>query len=397
MIYFFTFLILFFFFIHFDVRGKRKYGNFFYFFSYIVLVSIAAFRYRVGGDSLGYFDEYSSYPTMSDIFTTDFSSMRYQPLFYLFAAVCKLFGDNFFYFQLFHAIFINLIIFLFLKRYSQYKFAAILLYYLLYYLYFNMEILRESLSVCIFLIAVQYLINKSYIRYYILIIIAYFLHSSAIFLFVLPVFVYFLNKNKLYFILLLLGVIILYMYVISNRKDILHIIPPKLALKMFGYISRDLTSIGTMAIYLLKGLGLSLFLWVEKGNPVKKNIFVPFIWIGLLVFLLSPIIYGFNRIINYFSIIIIVFIINTFSLVPIIKRKVNQISTFSLSFALFIFLSLQCKYLTNDTSRFVPNTRFYNRYFPYESIFSGESHYNRENIYYNTLKFYHDTSPDDIY
>ena len=88
--------------IQFDFSKKNKSEDkILYWFICVLLICIAGFRYRVGGDTLSYFDNYSRWPTINDLATIDYTVFTYQPLWYFFAAICKLISPDFYILQLF--------------------------------------------------------------------------------------------------------------------------------------------------------------------------------------------------------------------------------------------------------------------------------------------------------
>ena len=79
MIYFIALLILVIPVFRFDlmkIEGNRK---LWLVLEYIILVAIAAFRYRVGGDTLIYMDLFEDYPTIGELTTFDYESAVYKP------------------------------------------------------------------------------------------------------------------------------------------------------------------------------------------------------------------------------------------------------------------------------------------------------------------------------
>lgn len=166
-----------------DVKRAKKYARLHYILMCTLLILIAGLRYRVGGDTLSYFDDYSSFPTFSEFPHTDFSELKYEPLFYVIVAFSKLLHPDFAIFQFVQASIVNIIFFYFIATRTLYKFSSICLYFILMYFYFNMEIMRESMSVCTFLLSIKYIEKKNYLVYYLFAIIAYLIHTSAIFYF----------------------------------------------------------------------------------------------------------------------------------------------------------------------------------------------------------------------
>ena len=72
---------------------------------YIILVALAAFRFRVGGDTYYYMLVYDILPTFSEIFSSDLVLVKLQPLWLLLNSTSKWIGPDFFVFQIIHALY----------------------------------------------------------------------------------------------------------------------------------------------------------------------------------------------------------------------------------------------------------------------------------------------------
>ena len=181
MIYLAVFLILLFPCFKYDVFVKKGGEGIWYQVCLWTLICLAAFRYRTGGDSLIYQDIFEYYPTIPELSDFDFADAEYNPMWYVYNSIFKSLGNSFFLFQLCQAIFVNVTIFRFLFRYCSRFFLAVLVYYVGYYFYYNMEIQREIICICIFLISYPLLEENRYFPYYLLTLLAISFHVSALF------------------------------------------------------------------------------------------------------------------------------------------------------------------------------------------------------------------------
>lgn len=155
---------------------------------WVIVICVAGFRYRMGIDSVMYEHEYPDMPTLSQLADFKFSNTRYQALYIVFTAFCRSLSDDFMCFQLIHALYVNTIIFWFFNKYTKHPFLALALYFLMLYIPFNMEVLRESLAVTTFLLAWPMFKQGKWIWYYLICLVAFGFHMSAIITFFLPVF-----------------------------------------------------------------------------------------------------------------------------------------------------------------------------------------------------------------
>ena len=370
-----------------DVKRAKKYARLHYILMCTLLILIAGLRYRVGGDTLSYFDDYSSFPTFSEFPHTDFSELKYEPLFYVIVAFSKLLHPDFAIFQFVQASIVNIIFFYFIATRTLYKFSSICLYFILIYFYFNMEIMRESMSVCTFLLSIKYIEKNNYLVYYLFAIIAYLIHTSAIFLFPFPLLYSVLQKGTKCLFLIFAFMIFLFVYIMTTPTILLYL-PLKVALKLYGYISGGPMDPKGAILNYIHIIALWLILIVGKRNKCLNPQFVPFLKMNILIYSLTPFIAGIYRLANYFIIFEILGLVNVY-LESLKLWKIRQVSCLQILCSGMLLLMLKIQHETINTSEYAAHTRFYNLYIPYESILTSKRHPNRENIYYIQMRDIH--------
>lgn len=186
MIYFIVLFALLFCIYYYDyAKGKNLY-SFSYWGFFVVLVIIAGLRYRIGNDSVVYENDYQNLPTLWELFKFDYSSTRYEPGFIIFASIPRAFSSDFMLLQFFEAIYINAIIFWFIQKNTDHRFFCLTIYYIVLFLYFTTEIMREALAVGLFLLAWPYFRDGKWLKYYCFAILASICHTSALALLILP-------------------------------------------------------------------------------------------------------------------------------------------------------------------------------------------------------------------
>ena len=211
MIYLLLVLYLFFLTLNYDFGHKRRGKKFHYYLSYILMVSLLAFRYRVGGDTLNYIYHFENMtPTLDEL--VFFADSRIQPIPAFIFSTCKTLFNDFTYVQAIFAIFVNYVVFQFIKKQTQYFFTAILLYGLTFFMRLNCEIMRESLAIAFFLLAYPCMLEQKYVRYYIFTILAFLCHGSAIFTLFLPLFWITKSKRKQFFFLAIFTLLVLFFF-----------------------------------------------------------------------------------------------------------------------------------------------------------------------------------------
>lgn len=152
----------------------------------LTFIGVAGLRYRIGIDSIRYERFFEEIPDIMGLTGKDFEKSRFAPLYIVFCSLIKSFTDKFYVFQIIHAIIINSIIFYFFYKNTKHFFLAIIFYFLILYFDFNTEILRESLAVCVFLLASPSFYRRKWILWYSFSVIAFLFHVSGGIMFLLP-------------------------------------------------------------------------------------------------------------------------------------------------------------------------------------------------------------------
>lgn len=395
MIYFFVLFIFLVFAINFDYHNKRKNKDVYFKIECLILILLWGLRYRVGGDSLTYEEEFLYYPSLSEIIKGGIKDLPFQPLWYYFNAILKSIIPSFVFFQIVHAIIINVVVFIIINKYCEAKFTAALFYYVFISANMNTEILREAISVCIFLIAFNYLINNNVLKYYLFAIIAFFFHQSAVFLFVLPLFKWFLCKTWTirHYIVVSSVIAVIVFFALNALEYVVGI----------NLLGNDFSSDKAIRYYAKAvatqdtdtGLGgsqfgirylLKIFLSLYVIYTVKKehmdtpaNNFVVHIYlfltiIGFVVGLVA------DRWSNYFVVlyycIIANLLYNSFNESKDIIVKIRPVFIISMYTILFVF-----NYISDSSNGSLSHhNEFYRRYYPYHSVFDPQKDVYRENL-----------------
>ncbi|WET70814.1 EpsG family protein [Sphingobacterium sp.] len=379
MVYLLLSILLLIFTLAYDLKIAKTGKDFWYWSFFVCFTALSGFRYKVGGDTLEYFNSFTNQiPTLKSLNITHFETIRYEPFWILLNSFCKTIIDDFAFFQIVHAIFINVVIFRFFKKNTQYLFTAILIYWLFFYLYFNMEILRESIAISFFLLAYPYLSTKRLGKFYILVFCAIMFHASAVFLCFLPLFKNaVLNKGTMlkigflvFGIILLLGVLpnLMPNTEIQRRLAIYQLFTPS----FFGFTFYAMIFFGgPMYIYIN---------YIKYRRPIFKDIIVVYFSIAAIVSYLT----GFSRLINYFMPFLSIYFVNYLFLVYNLRRY-RKIKAIFIPLIVVIAFFPKYLYYFRDTSDLVPDTHNYNRWFPYCSIFDKQENKERELLFYRSF------------
>lgn len=381
------FTILFFLYLT-EVKGKRAWTLPGCYIVWLLFVFVAGLRYRVGGDSLYYQDIYHFMPSFGELSNYGLYENGYGPLWYLFCAATKAIDSRFFVMQIVHALIINTAMICFFNKYSRHLFACLLVYYVFYYLYFNMEILRESLAIAVFLFNMKNLINRKWGRYMLGSLVSLGFHLSAIVLFFLPILMKMLQKKHIKLALtILIASIAGLLFILQNMADDLEFLPLILLTKMHSYGTREVNNINGIINDLMPFFAYWLIYIIHGrliiGQQAEQRT-------GLLfkAFLLFAFLGGFNegifRFTNYLTPLAIAYSVDV--VYTVAKEKRKQLNLLVSCLAFLLLFAHKSYYYYKDTSGLADHTRRYELWYPYESVFTQKEHYGRELIFYNATQ-----------
>lgn len=381
MIYFVIGVILLLSIVFFEKKSKR---DFFYWMLCLILILLAGLRNSVGGDTLGYMRAWDSLPTLIELRTFDFFGYdKYQPIWYIINAIAKYIYDDFVTMQIILAFIVNITIFRLFNKYSSYRFTCVLVYYLMSYAYFNFEILRESLSISIFLISLPFLIKKKWIKYYLFATLAFLFHTSSIILFFIPLFLKRLNQKLDFLSVIYLTGISLF---ITNKYFIDFIINnlfPFLEPLAEVYLEWKWSIVGFLISLIKCSLIVLLIILRQKYKVYQSMIDIPLkMYMFFAVFsLVMPIGQRFQ---NYF----VLFFIMGFA--DLLWRFRGKEFIIKYSIVLFFTSLTVFYYLQNTTNVTTTKSVFGDRYYPYFSVFeeiNPQDIYLRQKMYDNDSKY----------
>ena len=118
-------------------RAFQRKKILFYHFECLALILVAGLRYEVGGDTLLYMEYFKEDPSLSELAHFDFLTARFNPLWYVFQAICKGIINKFWFFQLVHATVFNMILFRFFRRHCNRFMTAAFLYTVYFFITFS--------------------------------------------------------------------------------------------------------------------------------------------------------------------------------------------------------------------------------------------------------------------
>lgn len=382
MVYFIVLLIFLIGTYKYDVRNQINGRRAFFIIECLVLILLYGLRYRIGADSLNYEYKWDFMPTLSEISEwSDLINLEYQPLFYLLAATIKSWGSDFLYFQVFHALFINTMVFIIIKRYSNHIFTSVLFYYLFYSYILNTEIIRESYAVVIFLYSLKYLKTRYYLKYYACCFLGFGFHASAMIFFLFPLCVRFFEKSwssKHIFCAIIMIMALSFVYKdFVNRILLFGLFSDVNQAKIEGYAfeSTENNLLGYM-LWLIRCLFYVYVTRIMKQCGVsspQNNLAVNIVLFSVLLHPLFNIISA--RIGGYFTLL---FIISFADLMYLNVKTYYLRQRVIFVFLVFFYLNIGGLFLVDTWNP--KRERVYSRYYPYSSVIDKTMYPERESL-----------------
>lgn len=355
-----------------------------YFTIQVICVFISGFSYRLGSDTLRYEDIFLEAGTIGDLTIADIVNNDNQPLWVILQSLSKTIFPSFYFFRFLYALFLNIVIFRFIKRETSYIYTALLCYFFLQFFNLNFEIMRQGCALCFFLLGYRYLLENKLKKYYLYCAISFLFHSSAIILTLLPLLRF--NITKLRFILILcvsLCLLALSDSFLGTALNILSIglfdFGSKSSFDMLVSYSDGRYGDGVFSVAKIASCTYSVFLplflvfWLNAKykNNKYNSIIIALCALNILSFSI-PIFFRFTK---YFDIILTIFYINSFSVInsknTIIRKLVCP---------LFLIFYIFHGFSANFNPIRETGIRGIVRYYPYSSIFEQSIDKDRERI-----------------
>lgn len=367
MIYVFILILLFLGIFKYDLKNIPVNNNILFKFIGFLLFFIAAFRYYNGGDTLNYVTSFNFIPALENITTADYENFRYQHGYTFFVSLLKSIYNNFLIQQIVTALIVNIVIFRFIKKYSSFAFFTTLVYFLLNYFEYNMEIMRECIAVSLGLLAYENIMNKRYMLAAVFIYIAYQFHVSALILLLIPFLANVAFTKKSFYIILSVSLIIPAIYMaVPNLEQYAMLIFNQEDWVNDNYLKQEYNAALSLNFYITHILKyviipFSVVWYINRRQQANYN---GLVYVYSLLQLLSMFSYAFYRFANYFAPFYWIALATSMCMLLKENRKWSA-AVFSVFLILFLYLYQIDQLQWND----ITNEYFYNRYIPYNSVF----------------------------
>ena len=384
MIYFILFIALFVGVYRFDFSSKfHQKKEAYYHFILLSFVLLSGLSYKVGSDINAYMAEFSiiSFDSLEDV--SLFSFANRQPLWLLFENICKSIIDDFAFMKIIISVFVCYSFFSFFKSNTIHLFSALLAYYVMMSFDINFNILRQSISMSLFLIAYNNLRKKKFIVTYLLIFVSVLFHNSAIVLLIVPLLSRLrISRFPLLYISVTLGLALFLVFFLSYSGLLqgLSVLIRSDSFNSFaevyegGDYGTSSVRIVSVVFYLVL---LSIFYWGTVKFKFSNDLQWMFLFYALF-FILSYGIPVIGRIKLYFVPFYIITVIDL--LYVYISKNVFRLNKGILTLLLlFLFLAPSIRYF------FIRNPRYNDlqivQYYPYHSIIDKRVEPKREYLF----------------
>lgn len=369
--------------IRFDLMKIEGNKNLWFYSSLVLLVLMAGLRFRLGSDTLIYMRLFEKNPSLRELSTFDFATAQFNPLWYFFNAPFVTL-KSFTLFQLAHVAIVNSIFFWFFRKYvPKAYFTAILIYYIGYFFYFNMDILREVLSICVLLLAYPFLEKKRFVPYYLLCIFALCVHMSAVVMLLIPLTLIF-KRDHVWVSLMSMAVVAISFTVFDVISYVLNLaFEGVVASKIHSYLMREPPNVFGILRQLLGIIPFLMFSYIRKRNQYDNDQVIGAILVLIAVFQTAGMFVGdLTRFSNYFMPFGTVFIVNTFfvNYWDVMKKSCTKMMVYG---AIFIYIFNFSLFYMKDRSEDYPGGRNYHFYVPYYSVLNPQVDERRETLVTN--------------
>lgn len=379
MIYLFVLILLLLLSFRYDINGKIKGRDEWYLVVLVFFVLIAGLRYRLGNDTPRYiYYFYHQYPTLDKLSIEEYAFE--SPLYVLLNSFVRSFDGRFYVVQLIQSLFVNVLIFSYFRKHTKYIFTCVFFYAVTSsYFSYNMEAMRASMGIVIFLYANDYIFNKKWIKGYCLYSLAVFFHPQMIVAMFFPL-LYFLRINK-FSVIFIIAAYFFGFYIQSVLGNYLMIFDEdsELGNRALGYVESEkygtyqgnlnskIVHIFPNVIY---GLACLMYLKIKKIEVVNK--LQPFVILSIAFLEMQMNMHIMYRFVQFFSVYLHILYAETLVNIAKDTKRLNKCLAYVRAFVIFspfLFAVLYNRYLASY------------RNFPYSSVIDRKIDKTREYQY----------------
>lgn len=356
---------------HSQNKSKAPVGDWGYCLLCIVLICMAGFSYKLGGDKFAYmekFEEIDNSLSLKQYILETFNSSTYMPIWSILNWVCCKWGLTFYGVQIIQACITNICVFIFAKHFTDNKYLFVFLYFIsITFFALNTEVMREGMAVGFGLMACMACDKHQYGKYAIFVLIAFLCHLSALILLFFPLMNFKISLKKYTILWLIISYFCWSASIIINshffdQNSFLSLLQDKattylmVQTNIFGFISNCI-----QFIILPSGV----FYYVIHQANISKNKIKRYIFFTIAIGALATFLPGLTRFRNYTIIFYLAMIANFLPTLFCEKKFLIVRSTIIL--CLLFYTTHYCLLYYPETQK-----RHYQRYVPYSNIINKD-------------------------
>lgn len=171
---------------------NKKHRKDLYIFMIGLLVLFFGTRGYIGWDWYSYMPDFEKCPTVVELFSKGFVVGGFEKGYQLFSSVVRSFTDNFIVFSMINTLVDFSLIYYIFKKYSKYPIFALFIYFAVYGVALEIDMMRNVKSILLFLCSLEYIEKQKPVKFFLLNLVGFFFHSSSLIYFPM----YFILKIK---------------------------------------------------------------------------------------------------------------------------------------------------------------------------------------------------------
>lgn len=352
------------------ISERKRIGESFFIFSLLLLILFFGLRGYIGYDWYSYKPNFDKMVTIGELFkgNTQVLHSGYELGFQIYTSFIKTLTNNYFIYNFINVSVDFIILYFVIKRFSKYPILSLLLFFGIYGVALEIDMVRNAKSIMLFLLSIKYIEERKILNFGVLNILGILFHYSSI-LYLPMYFILNVKWNKKFILFLfILGNI----YYLSDTRIVMRIIkeyntflPTGIGAKLSGYFSIiPLDFPLGFSLYYFERVIMFLLCWFVSDNLKNKkygNIMLNSLYISIFFFLY----------LSEFSIVAmrfgLLFIYSYWFILPMLLEIYPKLPIFIVAIAISLFR-------LNNQINFVGNREVYS----YQNILiNGDSEENQ--------------------
>lgn len=276
------------------ISERKRIGESFFIFSLLLLILFFGLRGYIGYDWYSYKPNFDKMVTIGELLkgNTQVLYSGYELGFQIYTSFIKTLTNNYFIYNFINVSVDFIILYFVIKRFSKYPILSLLLFFGIYGVALEIDMIRNAKSIMLFLLSIKYIEERKILNFGVLNILGILFHYSSIFY--LPMY-FILNtkwNKKFILFLFILGNI----YYLSDIRIVMRIIkeyntflPTGIGAKLSGYFSIiPLDFPLGFSLYYFERVIMFLLCWFVSDNLKNKkygNIMLNSLYISIFFFL----------------------------------------------------------------------------------------------------------------